>query len=492
MKRQRYNTNAKLTRKELLTRLEYLKTRVTRSELSRRMGYQYDDYRKIYKALGYPDPEGGNQQMVFSYYWNKYERQDIARAIIDRPVDATWNGTLKILEPDTAEPDSTLAEAWGQLEDVVRIKKHLNEFDKLAGIGHYAVLLLGFDDVKQPADWQQPLGGNSRKLLYAKAISEDVCTIEEYETATNNPNYGRPRVFKISLESVGEESTSKDIMVHHSRCLYLEATPRLKPIANRLEDLDKILGGSAEIFWRGARPGYFVKPNEDAAFSDTEITQLEDELDKYEHDFRRVLTAEGIDEVRALQQQLADPAAYLDAQLQAISAQTGIPKRILVGSERGELSSSQDRDQWLGLIKTRKEEYAEPDILRPLVNKLMEVGVLPREDSYNVMWEDLFAPSAEEKAKVGEIRARALKAYGDSMSQDIMPVEQFLKYVLGLTDEEIEEVTQAAEEQAAEEDRAMRQMEGELERRVQDEVNRRMTAPASGNGNGSQTQIEQT
>lgn len=458
-----------------------------------RMGWQYGDYRKIYKALGYPE----ERQLTYEYFYNKYERQDVATAIIDRPVEATWRGNLRVVSPDAFDTDR-LSEAWNTLNDRLKVKQTLVRADKLAGIGYYALLLFGFSDVRD-GDFSKPAGGRLT-LLYVRPYPQDQVSIVTYETNPSSERYGLPMMYKIAMTSPGSDPNAKrtdEVLVHHSRVLHLtdarltseiEGRPRLKPIVNRLEDLEKLMGGDAEMFWRGARPGYHAQPESDAAFTTNEREQLEDELDKFEHDLRRFLVTENIKEIKGLDTQISDPASHVDIQLQAISAQTGIPKRILVGSERGELSSSQDENQWLTLIKTRQEEYAEIFILRPFVDRCMEHEILPKTKDYNVMWEDLFAPSDEDKVKVGEIRAKALKAYVDAVGgNEILPPKLVYKYLLGLNEEQVEEALQAAEEEVAEEE-ARQAEEDELERAVQEEVNRRMTQPPPvlppGGGNG--------
>lgn len=437
---------------------------MNRLDLARKLGYQYGKDRKVYEALGYPE----EKELDFKWYWNKYDRQDIAAAIIDRPVDATWNGALTLVEEDKKIEDSELSKAWGELNKRLKVKKRLNKVDKLAGIHRYSLLLFGFRDVKKKEDWKVPVTGSNNELLYLKQISESSVTIKDWETNSNNERFGLPKFYRIKIGQPGDDTQgqSEEIMVHHSRVLHVSGdsltsevfgVPRLKPVVNRLVDLEKILGGDAEMFWRGARPGYHATGKEGFEFGDTEIEQLEKELDKYEHDLRRFIVASGTD-IKALEQQIEDPLNHIDAQLQAIAAKTGIPKRILIGSERGELASSQDMDQWLTLVKTRMEEEAEPDILRPFVDKCMELGVLPMVERYNVVWEDVFAPSEKQKAEVGKERAQALKAYADSLTaSDLLPPVVAYKVLLGLDDEQVQEIQNAVQEQEQEEAAAFRQ-----------------------------------
>lgn len=431
---------------------------LSRTSLAKRMGWQYGGDRKIYEALGYPE----EKELIFTYYHGKYERQDIASAIIDRPVNATWNGELMITEDGTQPTESKLNKAWEALEAEFHIKDRLVKLDKLTGLGHFSLLLFGFDDVKEPKDFQNPVTG-TRKLMHLKQLPESDIEIHTWEKNAGNPRYGLPLLYKIKVAGTGTEIT-KDFMVHHSRVLHIlennlvsevYGRPRLKPIVNRLEDLEKLLGGDAEMFWRGARPGYHAAAQEDYEMGTDEVDALEDELDKYEHDLRRFISAKGVD-IKPLTQQIADPTGHIDAQLQAISAQTGIPKRVLIGSERGELASSQDKDQWLTLIQTRMTEFAEPQMLRPLIDKLMEHKILPKVADYVVIWEDIFAPSEKQKVEVGEQRAKALKVYAESpFASDILPPQLAYKFLLGLTEDQAQEVMAEANLAALEEDRLL-------------------------------------
>ncbi len=49
----------------------------TRLDWSSRIGVSYQGKRKLYEALGYAT----DSDLVFSYYWNKYDRDSIAAAV---------------------------------------------------------------------------------------------------------------------------------------------------------------------------------------------------------------------------------------------------------------------------------------------------------------------------------------------------------------------------------------------------------------------------
>ena len=143
--------------------------------------------------------------------------------------------------------------------------------------------------------------------------------------------------------------------------------------------------------------------------------------------------------LESLAQQVADPKSHVDIQIQMITSITGIPKRILTGSERGELASSQDRDNWFDLIDGRREEFAEPQIVVPFVDRMIEFGVLPEpEEEYAVVWTDLRTASDKDKAEVGKIRSESLKSYvGTPGAQDTIPPETFFSHFLGLDEDQI-------------------------------------------------------
>jgi len=233
-----------------------------------------------------------------------------------------------------------------------------------------------------------------------------------------------------------------------------------------LMDLEKLVGGSAEMFWRGARPGFHGKLDKDFTMTTDTKDDLQDQIKEYEHDLTRILISEGID-LDKLDQQVSDPDMHVDVQLQMISAVTGIPKRILTGSERGELSSNQDKAEWLSFIKSRREEFAEPNIVRPFVDRCVEYKVLPEpKDKYDVKLQDLFAQSEKEKADVGKIRSEALSKYASSpMAEMTIPPDEFLKYFLGLDKEQIDQIIEAREAHIKEEEeRVLTPEDEEIER----------------------------
>jgi uncharacterized protein len=427
---------------KLQEKLNNLSELVGRAILAGKLGTQYDGDRDLYRALGYP------VNITYMDYYNRYRRQDIAKAIIDRPVSTTWRGDVKIFE--SADEYTELEQAWDLLEKQLKLKSCFIRVDRLARLGGYAVIVLGLDDVKSVLDLSQPVKQGKRQLKYIKAISAMYANIVQYENNPNSIRYGMPVLYQISVPQPSGETINT--LVHYTRIIHvvsqaiendIEGQPVLEPVYNRLLDLEKVIGGSAEMFWRGARPGYFGKIEDGYTMTPEDLGELEAQINEFEHNLRRFLINKGVT-IESLNTQVGDPTSVIDAQISMISAVVGIPKRILVGSERGELASTQDLDGWLSSIQERREEYAEGMIVRPFVDRCIELGILPApKEDYSIQWADLWAVSEEDKVKTGAIRSTALKDYVMSPgASDMLPPEAFYKYVLCLKDEEIDWIEQ--------------------------------------------------
>lgn len=431
------STSKLVTQAQLMTFASQL---VARQQFMTRLGFQYENTRDVYKALGYIQGE-----IKFEDYLNRYYRQDIAKAVIDRPVRATWQGPLELIESTETE-DTEFEKQWIELNRKFGLKGILARVDRLTGIGRYGVLLLGLDDVSSREQFSKPIKSGNRELMYVKPFSENSAAIAEYVKDPHDERYGKPLLYDLTVANA-ENGATANVKVHYTRVIHiiddpLESEvfgiPRLEAIYNRLMDLDKLIGGDAEMFWRGARPGYEGKV--DPAYTMTAAVKedLKDQIDEYENNLRRILINEGV-ELKALEQQIADPSSHVDVVIQMISAVTGIPKRVLTGSERGELASTQDSSEWKDYVQARREDHAEPNILRPFVDRLIELKILakPNED-YTVKWNDLYSLSEKDRVEIGKARANALREYTYSpMSEVVVPPDAFFEFFLGLTQEQI-------------------------------------------------------
>ncbi len=430
-------------------------TLIRRKALAQQLGLSFEGKRDLYEALGYPS------RVQYSDCYAQFRRQDMAQAIINRPVKATWTGPLTLLESDD-DNETPLEKAWKELEKTLKLKDKFSRLDRLTSLGRYGVLLLGLDDVRNKDDLKNPVTGRTSKLKYVKPLGEDSARIIKWERRSDSARFGLPVLYELTLGQSSDDDAQATLVVHHTRVIHVVGErmesevyglPVLEVVFNRLKDLEKLVGGSAEMFWKGARPGYGAKLDENYTLTADTEEDLKKQIDEYEHNLRRFITLEGFD-LKALEAQVSDPSNHVDIQIQMISAVTGIPKRILVGSERGELASSQDVGAWKEKIQTRREEHSESNIIRPFVDRCMELGVLPEtKDEYFIQWSDLFAVSDKDKAEVGRTRAAALKEYVSQPGAEfIVPPQVFLEFFLGMTAEQVELINEMRDQAIKEEE----------------------------------------
>lgn len=483
MERTKYANDRKLTTQQLQAFASEL---VGRANLMARMGMQYSGSRDLYKALGY------KKDLVFDDYLAKYQRHDMAKAIIDRPVRATWQGSLEMVESDKPK-DTEFETTWDTLNRKLGIKSILSRVDRLTGIGRYGILFLGLDDVSSVNSLVNPVNeGKVKNLLYLKPFGESSAKISKLVETSSDERYGKPLLYEIVIQDV-KNKNEYAVKVHHSRIIHIVddplesevyGTPRLEAVFNRLMDLEKLVGGDAEMFWRNARPGYSGEVNPDFQMTEGMKHELVKHLDEYEHDLRRFLIQEGVT-IKALEQQIADPKSHFSVQVSCLSAVTGIPQRVLMGSERGELASTQDTSEWKDYVQGRREDHAEPNIVCPFVDRMIALGILPKPGKdYTVKWSDLYAVSEKERVEVGKARANALREYTyNPIAQGIIPPPVFYEYFLGFTKEQIT-LTEAMRDQIISEE--------ELANKIIETIDAETTKsePFGGGGGAAQTDTD--
>lgn len=441
-------------------------TLIKRSAMASKLGMSYGEKRDLYTALGYPTT------LTYSHYEARYERQDVASRIVEAPSKESWRKKPDISEVE--EEETKFEEEWKRLVKKRNVFHFLSRVDKISGIGEFGILLMGFDD-------GNPLNEEctrANELLYLQPYTQKSVDIATWEDDPQSERFGLPRTYKITIARngiQGKSSTGVSKEVHHSRILHIAegliesnvfGTPRLKRVYNRLQDLELIAGGSAEMFWRGAFPGYGFNIDKDAQLVDT--SSLQNEIEEYVMGLKRYMRLQGID-IQNLSMQVADPSNHVEILVSMISASTGIPKRILTGSERGELASSQDSESWATRIDERRKDFCEPVILRPFVDRLISLQVLPEPTSedYEVIWPEIIESSEKEIAETNRTRIQTLREYSSSPGGNaVIPVNMFRKKYLGWTDDEIlqaDEMLETEFEEEEEDFKNQQRVEGEEE-----------------------------
>lgn len=421
---------------------------VSRMLTAQRLGLQFGGARDMYRVLGYKT-NLFNQDFI-----NSYRRDHIMARIVNLPAKDTWRRHPVLVDGDERSDQqgvkSPFLKAWQMLVRKKRIIHYLQRVDRLARLGSYAVLLVGVrDGTKEKANpLSVPLTskvGGPQGLLYLRPHHEDSAAIGQFDQDMGSENYGKPLIYnlqQIALSHAGQGFATGTVETHYSRVIHVAedlldndvyGIPPLEKVMNLADDMMKTIGGSAEALWKEMRRGVaFVANTGNVAINPTQQGDVKEQLTEYDHGLRRVLTLGNVTP-HVLGSGAVDPRGVWEVILDVLAAASDIPQRILIGSERGELASSQDMTAWSSIIEDRRINYAEPAILRPLVDLLVSVGILPQPTSgeYNVVWLPVYSLDEIKKAEKAEHLAQAIKHFIDATGAvDVVDPDEFREQVL--------------------------------------------------------------
>lgn len=413
---------------------------VARRNLGAFLGYTHGTDRDVYTALGY------NFNPVVKEYLALYKRQDIANRIVKLPAVDTWRKPPLIIDgesrTDEEQPKSGFIQDIKTLVESKKLWHTLGRIDRLSGIGRFGLLLIG---VKDGSSLEEPIEKKltgPEGLAYFTTFSEASVMdnlASNLEKDPTNERFALPTHYDINF---GDGIGNKE--VHWSRVLHVAeglleddiyGEPRLESVLNRLVDLEKIIGGGAEATWINMRRGIHIDIERDAKLSEAEEARLSDELDEYFNNIRRNIRTRNA-KINELGSDVVDPTGLFKAIISLIAGAKNIPQRILIGSERGELASTQDLAVWYSSVAARQLQHAEPNILRPLIQRFIDIGLVRPPDGgrYSVEWASLFELSEIEQAEVAEKNAKALQTVAPAGAPElIIDGREFVKrFIPGL------------------------------------------------------------
>jgi hypothetical protein len=434
---------------------------LARGELLNKM---FDSRRDIDDECGYPK----TYELLADKYQVLYDREAVARRVVNVLPRETWQVTPKVFEdsdPKNKTPfEASLETLQTNLTGGSKFNNpKMNVFwellkraDMLCGIGYYGGVLLGIDDgleLSEPAEHRK-----GAKLNYMRAFPEQFCTVTKVESEKTNPRYSLPTEYNVTFNDPSNASPTVGVSlatlkVHWTRIIHVAdnlnsseifGTPRMQPVYNRIWDLRKLYGGSAEMYWRGAFPGIALEThpqlggdvNIDTAAIRTEMTSYMDGLQRY-------MSLMGMS-AKSLAPQVVDPTPQINTQLESICIDLNIPKRIFVGSERGQLASGQDDDTWTDRLVERETNHVTPRIVVPAIDRLINLGVLEEPAEYFVEWPNRQELDPITKATIAVSKTDALSKYVMGEVFSIIPPMEYLTTILDIPEEEAMAILQSA------------------------------------------------
>jgi len=440
------------------------------------MRSQVDRRRDINKECGYPE----SSSISAKEYYDMYDRNPYAQKVVKFLPKYTWQLQPSVYETNK-DVETEFEKQWDALgsnlstgtaypsffkrEEGSIIYSYLKQLDEMAGIGHYAVMLLGLDDglpLEMPA---MPRKG--QRLTFLQVFPEYLAEITSSEQDRTSPRYGMPNTYMLTfndVQTVGASSAGSIItstqQVHWTRLIHFAdnresskvyGVPRTHSVFNCLMNIDKILGADGEGYWQGAFNILSLESHPQLG-GDVKIDQqkMRNMLEAIRYGTSKEMVLNGLS-AKAISPTVTDPKNHLDANVESICIQMDAPTRIFKGSERGELSSSQDAKEFVGTIKLRQRDVAIPHILVPFVDRCIWLQILPQPQEIYAEFPDIAAKTDAEKADVAVKRLTAVGTYITTGAEAFITFKDFLTQFLGMNDEEAQAIIENNEQRQSEE-----------------------------------------
>ncbi len=433
------------------------------------------------EECGYPD------DIDFKMYKRMFLREGVAKRVVTFAPTESWSVTPWVYETEKVDKKATTPFEldWVRLEKKFNITGKLKRLDIVSRIGRYGVMLIGINDGRSLTRRIDGLGEDGlpravrnpipRDLLYLMPFDEGEAVIDRFQEDKTSPRYGQPLYYNITFNNPQNLSGTKGIqeLVHWSRCLHVAdnctssdifGMPAQEACYNYILNLRKVLGGGAEMFWKGGFPG-LVAQSVPGLEVDMDIPSIEANFEKYMKKLRRYLAVENM-EVKSLESNIASPKEHIAAQIMAICIAIEQPQRMFMGSEEARMASIMDSEVNNKRVHGRQNVHCDPNMLRPLVQRFLDMRVLSPlakplrglENRLNLgsefltAWPDLYAISGKDKADMTGVLVKALSEYITSGAARIFPPLQFLTMIMDFTTDQAEEIIKAAEVEAKKQD----------------------------------------
>lgn len=445
-----------------------LNAMTTRTDLLQRL---FDPRRDIDEECGY------DKNVTEEQFRRMYDRE-MGRRVVNVYSEETWKEFPTIYENPDPDTETPFEKTLDGIERRFHLLHYLQRADELSGVGHYGVILWGLDDgqkLDQPVEgferWEETTGkpttgkrtGRKHAIIYIRVLDESLVQIAEYERDVTNPRYGKPTYYNLTLadprtlesNAVASPPDYTQHKVHWSRITHTAdnrktsevlGTPRQEPVWNRLCDLRKVLGGSAEMYWKGGFPGVSLETQSGLENAELDEDKTRQVMYAYMNGLQRYIALTGMT-AKSLAPQISDPTSTFEVQIKAICIIIGVPYRVFMGIEEGVVSGDQATKAWEGRLSNRQARYVTPMIIDPVLQRLVDYGAVepPAEpQGWTVEWADNQAPTEMEQAETAARRTEAFAKYVGGGVSNLIPPMEFLTLICGIDDDTAEAILKAA------------------------------------------------
>jgi len=257
-------------------------------------------------------------------------------------------------------------------------------------------------DAPEEGEATDPFGEESkgppktkRQLTYLRVFPESLVSITRFEANPTSPRFGYPLIYQITLNDISDNTGGVGLPlgtydVHWTRIVHaadnlksseVYSAPSMRPVLNYILSLQKIYGASAEGYWKASIAKIFMTTHPQLGGDvDVNLEQLKDMMERMENSLQKWAFTPGLTP-QTSPPEVVDPTPHKDTLIEAICITLGIPVRVFKGSERGELASTQDDDAWNDRLRQRQDNYVTPRIVIPFVDRLIQIGCLPKPEA---------------------------------------------------------------------------------------------------------------
>ena len=321
------------------------------------------------KERNYDKIFGYNKNPSYGSYCNLYQRNPIAHRITNEMVTKLWAAKPQIIIENNEAQTRTLNNAIEEF-DILNV---MEQADLKAFLGGWSIIRI------LPGQLNNPVRFDAFAAIELTVKLED----------GNVPTYGQIKEYVIKKTNTPILAKDAIHIANNTHFDRIKGVPGLKPIYNTLQDISKIIGSSAESIWLAAAQRSIIQIQQDGGGDDKAVEKTLEGMRKIQEGLiRNMAVING--SVSDTQQTAINPTSHFTVLTQQISAATGIPTRILTGSERGNLASTQDEENWRVQLRTRQVNHIETQILRPVLNYLFNSNLFTQENlKASILWEEV-------------------------------------------------------------------------------------------------------